>query len=319
MRQDLCQLLGIRAPIIAGGMTLVSTPELVAAVSNAGGLGVFATGDKAQEGGPERVEAELRRLKTLTDQPFGVNIPIHSPVAGALVDIVCAEGATLVTTGAGNPAPYLPQLHAAGLKVAPVVPSPEIAAKMEAAGADLVIAEGMESGGFIGKITTLVLVPQVASAVTIPVVAAGGFADGRGLAAAFALGACGVQLGTRFMASRECQLPDVYKQAILAQRSADAIVEGAVLPGLLSHRSIRTPAAEAVIAYEHTPGATPEGFRELFDAARLEVTGHLDKAVLGMGQVAGLIHEELSCQDIIDTIMRECQEVLGDLAPLGAQ
>ncbi|MDR0847446.1 MAG: nitronate monooxygenase [Propionibacteriaceae bacterium] len=314
MSSSLCKLLGIQYPIFMGGMTLVTGSELVAAVSEAGGLGIFATGDKAQKGGIERVRDEIRRIKVMTNKPFGVNIAMTSPIAQDIVDIVCEEKVALVTTGAGSPAPFIEQLKAAGVKVAPVVPSCEVALKMEAAGADLVIAEGMESGGFIGKITTLVLVPQVTAAVKIPVVAAGGFADGRGLAAALALGACGIQMGTRFMVSKECRLPDVYKQAIIAQRSQDATVEGSIVPKAVPHRSMKTLAAEEIVAYELTPGATIEGFRELFDAGRVEVTGNLDRAVLGMGQVAGLIHEELTVAEIIQHIMQECETTLKGLA-----
>lgn len=182
-----------------GGMTLVSESTLVSAVSNAGGLGIFATGDKAQKGGIERIRNEVQRIKALTDKPFGVNIAMTSPIAQEIVDIVCQEKVAMVTTGAGSPAPFMKQFKDAGVVVAPVVPSLKAALKMEEAGADILIAEGTESGGFIGKISTMVLVPQVVDAVKVPVIAAGGFADGRGLAAAYALGACGIQMGTRFM------------------------------------------------------------------------------------------------------------------------
>jgi len=313
MKADICKILDIKYPILMGGMTLISDSELVSAVSNAGGLGIFATGDKAQKGGIERIRSEVRRIKTLTDKPFGVNIAMTSPVAQEIVDIVCEEKVAMVTTGAGSPAPYIQQLKAAGVKVVPVVPSKKAAVKMEAAGADMLIAEGMESGGFIGKVSTIVLVPQVAAAVKIPVIAAGGFADGRGLAAAFALGACGIQMGTRFMVCKECKLHAVYKEAILASDAVDAVVEGSHIAKAVPHRSMKTAAADEIIAYELSSDATVEHFRELFDAGRVETTGNLDKAVLGMGQVAGLISNELSAAEIIQGIMEEYYTVVKEL------
>jgi enoyl-[acyl-carrier protein] reductase II len=180
----------------------------------------------------------------------------------------------------------------------------------------MLVAEGTESGGFIGKVSTMVLVPQVTASVKIPVIAAGGFADGRGLAAAFALGASGIQMGTRFMVCKECKLPAAYKEAVINAKATDAVVEGAYMAGAVPHRSIRTAAAEAIIAYELSPGADLEQFRKLFNAGRVEVTGNLDKAVLGMGQVAGLIDKELSAADIIREIMNEFRIVTGNWASL---
>lgn len=316
MRANLCELLHIQYPIIMGGMTLVSNSDLVSAVSNAGGLGIFATGDKAQKGGIERIKKEIKRIKTLTDKPFGVNVAMISPIAQEIIDTVCEEHVSMVTTGAGSPAPYMQQLKSAGVKVVPVVPTKKAALKMEALGADMLVAEGMESGGFIGKESTMVLVPQVTGAVHIPVIAAGGFADGRGLAAAFTLGACGIQMGTRFMVCKESPLPSVYKEAIISQTASDAVVEGSIMKKAIPHRSIRTPAAEEIINYELTPGASPEYFRELFDAGRVETTGNIDKAVLGMGQVAGLIDQELSAHEIIQGIMNEFHSIIHELSVL---
>ncbi len=313
MRADICKLLGVKYPIIMGGMTLVSGSDLVAAVSNAGGLGIFATGDKAQKGGIEWIHNEIRRIKELTDKPFGVNVAMFSPIAKEIIDLVCQENVALVTTGGGSPAPYMETMKAAGVRVCPVVPSVEAARKMETMGADMIIAEGTESGGFIGKVSTMVLVPQVTAAVKIPVIAAGGFADGRGLAAAYALGACGIQMGTRFMVCKECKLPDVYKQAIINARANEAVVEGSHLPKVVPHRSIKTSAADEIIAYELTPNADLKVFQAMFDAGRVETTGNLDKAVLGMGQVAGLIDGELSAAEIMEKIMGECRAVLDEL------
>ena len=310
---DICKILGIKYPIIMGGMTLVSDSKLVAAVSNAGGLGIFATGDKAQKGGIERIRQEIKAIKSMTDKPFGVNVAMFMPNVPEIIDAVCEEGVAMITTGGGNPAPYMEQLKAAGVKVVPVVPTVKAAIKMEQMGADMVIAEGTESGGFIGKVTTMVLVPQVTAAVKIPVIAAGGFATGRGLAAAKALGAAGIQMGTRFMVCKECGLPDTYKQQIIQSAPTDAIVEGANMPKAVPHRSMRTPAAEEVIAYEISPDADLKTYNEKFFAGRVETTGNLDKAILGMGQVAGLIHEELSAKDIMESIMQEYHETVKEL------
>lgn len=316
MQADICKILGIKYPIIMGGMTLVSESQLVSAVSNAGGLGIFATGDKAQKGGIERIKAEIQKIKTLTDKPFGVNIAMTSPIVQEIIDVVCKEKVAMVTTGAGSPAPFMKQLKEAGVKVVPVVPTARAAVKMEAAGADMVVAEGTESGGFIGKTTTIVLVPQVAAAVKIPVIAAGGIGTGRGLAAARALGASGIQMGTRFMVCKECTLPEVYKQAIIASQPNDAVVEGSHMPKAIPHRSMKTPAAEEIIQYELSDGATLEHFRQMFDAGRVETTGNLDKAVLGMGQVAGLIDSELSAAEIMESIMKEYEETVKEMQSL---
>lgn len=310
---DICKILGIKYPIIMGGMTLVSDSKLVAAVSNAGGLGIFATGDKAQKGGIERIRQEIKAIKSMTDKPFGVNVAMFMPNVPEIIDAVCEEGVAMITTGGGNPAPYMEQLKAAGVKVVPVVPTVKAAIKMEQMGADMVVAEGTESGGFIGKVTTMVLVPQVTAAVKIPVIAAGGFATGRGLAAAKALGASGIQMGTRFMVCKECGLPDVYKQQIIHSTPTDAVVEGASMPKAVPHRSMRTPAAEEVIAYEVSPEADLKTYNEKFFAGRVETTGNIDKAILGMGQVAGLIDEELSAAEIMESIMAEYNEVIKEM------
>lgn len=313
MKSALCELLNIEYPIISGAMTLVSNSDLVSAVSNAGGCGIFATGDAAQKGGIERIRNEIKRIKSLTDKPFGVNVAMISPIAKEIMDTVCEEHVSMITTGAGSPASYMEQLKNAGVKVVPVVPSKKAALKMEALGADAVVAEGMESGGFIGKETTMVLVPEVTAAVNIPVIAAGGFADGRGLAAAFALGACGIQMGTRFMVCKESPIQSIFKEAIIQQGAADAIIEGAMMKKAIPHRSIRTAAAEAVIQYEKDPEATTEEYFKRFYAGRMAINSDLDQAILGMGQTAALIHEELTAKEIIDSIMLEFNRVVKDM------
>lgn len=316
MRANLCKILGIQYPILMGGMTLITGSELVTAVSKAGGLGIFATGDAAQKGGIERIREEIRKIKAATDKPFGVNVAMISPIAQQIIDVVCEEKVSLITTGAGSPAPYMEQLKKAGVRVVPVVPTVEAALKMEAAGADMLVAEGGESGGYVGKVSTMVLVPQVTAAVKVPVLAAGGFADGRGLAAAFALGACGIQMGTRFMVCKESLLPAVYKNAVFAAKATDTLVEGSNMPKAVPHRSMKTPAAEALIAYELSEGANLQRYNEMFFAGRVEVTGNIDKAVLGMGQVAGLIDTEESAAAIMKNMMAEFHAVTKELSSL---
>ncbi|MBR1456442.1 MAG: nitronate monooxygenase [Oscillospiraceae bacterium] len=316
MSADICKILGIKYPIFMGAMTLVSESSLVAAVSNAGGLGIFATGDAAQKGGIEWARAEIRKIKQMTDKPFGVNVALFMKNVPEIIDAVCEEGVSLITTGGGNPAPYMEQLKASGVKVVPVVPNVKSAMKMEEMGADMIVAEGFESGGFIGKVATSVLLPQVTAAVKIPVIAAGGFATGRGLAAARALGASGIQMGTRFMVCKECTLPQVYKDKIIASEPTDAVVEGATLAKAVPHRSMNTPAAQEVIAYESTPDADLKEYNKRFFAGRVETTGNIDKAILGMGQVAGLIHEELTAKEIIEGIMAEYNAAVEELKAL---
>ena len=222
LRTRLTELLGIEHPIIQGGMAWTATAELSAAVSNAGGIGIIGAGHMPTD----ILRSEIRRAKELTDKPFGVNLMLLTPHIDELVDMVIEEGVHAVTTGAGNPSRYMAGLKGAGIKVLTVVPSVALAKRMESIGADAVIGEGMEAGGHIGDLTTMVLTPQLVDAVSIPVVTAGGIADGRGIAAAFALGADGVQVGTRFMCAAECTIhPDVKAQVIKA-KDRDTIVTG---------------------------------------------------------------------------------------------
>jgi len=222
LRTRLTELLGIEHPIIQGGMAWTATAELAAAVSNAGGIGIIGAGHMPTE----ILRGEIRRAKELTDKPFGVNLMLLTPHIDELVAMVIEEGVHAVTTGAGNPAKYMTDLKAAGIKVLTVVPSVALAKRMESIGADAVIGEGMEAGGHIGDLTTMVLIPQLVDAVSIPVVAAGGIADGRGVAAVFALGAEGVQVGTRFMCAEECTIhPDV-KALVIKAKDRDTVVTG---------------------------------------------------------------------------------------------
>ena len=222
MNNSICDLLNIEYPIFQGGMAWVSDSSLAAAVSNAGGLGIIAGANAPAS----FVREEIKKAKELTDKPFGVNIMLLSENADELSDIVIEEGVKVVTTGAGNPGKYIEKWKNAGIKVIPVVASVALAKKMEKSGADAIIAEGCEAGGHIGKLTTMVLVPQVVDVVNIPVIAAGGIADGRGIAAAFMLGAKAVQVGTRFLVANECTIHDNYKEAVIKAKDIDTVVTG---------------------------------------------------------------------------------------------
>ena len=222
IKTKITELFGIEYPIFQGGMAWVAEAQLAAAVSNAGGIGLIAGGSAPAE----VIREQIRRAKELTDKPFGVNIMLMSPYAGELAQLVIEEGVAVVTTGAGNPGKYIASWKQAGIKVVPVVPSVALAKRMERAGADALVAEGCEAGGHIGELTTMALVPQIVDAVAIPVLAAGGIADGRGVAAALMLGAQGVQVGTRFLAAEECQIHQNYKELVLKAKDTDSAVTG---------------------------------------------------------------------------------------------
>ena len=304
MKTRITELLQIEAPVIQGGMAWVAEHGLAAAVSNAGGLGIIG----AASAPPEVVREEIRKCKELTDKPFGVNVMLLNPNADEVAKIVVEEGVRVVTTGAGNPGKYMELWKNAGVRVMPVVASVAMAKLMERAGADAVVAEGMESGGHIGSTTTMALVPQVADAVAIPVVAAGGIADGRGFAAAFMLGAEGVQLGTRFVASAESIVHRNYKEKILKAKDIDSVITGASTGHPV--RSLRNQMTREYLELE----------REHADFMELEklTLGSLRKAVIDgdtvhgtlmAGQIAGLIHEEKTCAQIIEELLSTAQKV----------
>lgn len=305
MKTRITELLQIEYPIIQGGMAWVAEHRLAAAVSNAGGLGIIG----AASAPPEVVREEIRKCKELTDRPFGVNIMLLNPNADEVAGIVVEEGVRVVTTGAGNPAKYMDLWKRADVKVLPVVASVAMAKMMERAGADGVVAEGMESGGHIGQTTTMALVPQVADAVSVPVVAAGGIADGRGLAAAFMLGAEAVQMGTRFVAAKESIVHENYKHQILKAKDIDSVITGTSTGHPV--RSLRNHMTREYLQLE----------KENADFMELEklTLGSLRKAVIDgdtvngtlmAGQIAGLIREEKSCADIIQDIMRQAQQAV---------
>ena len=294
------ELLGIQYPIIQGGMAWVATHELAAAVSEAGGLGIIAAGNAPGD----FVRNEIRALKKKTDKPFGVNIMLLSPFAEEVVDIVCQEGVQVVTTGAGNPGKYLERFREKGIKVIPVVPSVALAKRLEKQGVDALIVEGTEAGGHIGELTTMALVPQVCDAVDIPVIAAGGIADGRGFIAALALGAEGVQVGTRFVCSTEAKVHASYKDALINAKDRDAIVTGRTTGHPV--RVIKNQFTREFLDMEKK-GATLEEL-EAAGAGKLRIAvvdGDIDNGSVMSGQIAGMIKDIKSCRDIIEGMIQE--------------
>jgi enoyl-[acyl-carrier protein] reductase II len=288
------KLLGIKYPIIQGGMAWVSSANLVAAVSNAGGLGIFGSGSME----PDLVREEIQKIKSLTDKPFGVNVMLMMPTAPGVVDVCIDEKVPVVTTGAGNPAPYVKRFKDAGIKVIPVVSAVALAKRLERSGVDAVIAEGLESGGHVGEITSMVLIPQITDAVKIPVIAAGGIADGRGIAAAFALGAEAVQMGTRFILAKECHAHQNYKQAVLKARDRDTVMTG--LKTGHPVRVIRNKLTKEYIEREFS-GATVEELEEM-GKGRLRLSaidGDITEGSVMAGQVSGLLKLEQTAGEII--------------------
>ena len=306
METAITRLLGIQYPIFQGGMAWVAEHSLASAVSNAGGLGIIAAANAPYE----YVKEEILKTKELTDKPFGVNIMLLSPYAADIARLVVEEKVPVVTTGAGNPGPYMKQWKEAGIKVIPVVASVALAKMLQRAGADAVIAEGCESGGHIGETTTMVLVPQVVDAVEIPVIAAGGIGDGRGFAAARMLGAEGVQMGTRFLTSRECVIHPNYKERVLKAKDIDTVVTGRSTGHPI--RCIRNKMTREYLAGEKAG----LGFEELetltIGGLRKAVQeGNVDQGSLMAGQIAGLVNKEQTCQEMIEEIMAEAEKLLG--------
>ncbi len=302
------ELLGIKYPIFQGGMAWVATSELAAAVSEAGGLGIIAAGNAPGD----YVRSEIRKLKTMTDKPFGVNIMLLSPFVEDIVDIVCDEKVPVVTTGAGNPGKFLQRFREQNIKVIPVVPTVSLAKRLEKQGVDALIAEGTEAGGHIGELTTMALVPQVCDAVSIPVIAAGGIADGRGVVAALALGANGVQLGTRFVCSTEAKVHQNYKDKLINAKDRDALVTGRSTGHPV--RVIRNQFTREFMELEKT-GATVEEL-ERMGAGRLRlavVEGDVDKGSVMSGQIVGMIRDIKPCSEIIEQLIDEAKRVLGSL------
>lgn len=305
MKTRLCELLGIEYPVIQGGMAWVATAELAAAVSNGGGLGLIAAG-----GAPaEVVREQIQKARTLTDKPFGVNVMLMSPFAEEVMQVVLEEKPAVVATGAGNPGKYIPALKEAGIKILPVIASVAMAKKMEKAGADAVIAEGTEAGGHIGEITTMVLVPQIVEAVQIPVVAAGGIVDSRGTVAAFALGADGIQVGTRFICSEECIAHQNYKDAVLKAKDRDAVVTGRSTGAPV--RALKNKLTKEYDRLEKA-GASKEEIEELGVGGlrRAFADGDVEKGSLMAGQSAAMVHNILPCAEIIKDLFENTNQVI---------
>ena len=298
MKTEITELLGIEYPVIQGGMAWVAECHLAAAVSNAGGLGLIAAG-----GAPaEWVREQIRETKKLTDKPFGVNIMLMNPESEKVAKVIVEEGVKVVTTGAGSPEKYMADWKAAGVKVIPVVASVALAKRMERCGADAVVAEGTEAGGHIGELTTMVLVPQVVDAVNIPVIAAGGIADGRGMAAAFMLGAMGIQMGTVFAASKESVIHENYKNSIFKAKDIDSRVTGRSTGHPI--RVLRNDMARKYLELEKEGAPFEELEKMTLGSLRRAVQeGDVKSGSLMAGQIAGMIKEERSCEDIIKSVV----------------
>lgn len=306
MKTKLTELLGTEYPIIQGGMAWVAEHRLAAGVSEAGGLGLIG----AASAPGEWVREQVRKAKALTQKPFGVNIMLMSPYADDVAKIIVEEGVQVVTTGAGSPEKYMSMWKEAGVRVIPVVASVALARRMERCGADAVVAEGMESGGHIGESTTMTLVPQVADAVEIPVVAAGGIADGRGMAAAFMLGAQGVQMGTCFVVTKESQVHENYKKCIIKAKDIDTRVTGRSTGHPV--RAIRNQMTKEYLRREQE-GASFEELENLTlgGLRKAVVEGDVVNGSVMSGQIAGLVKEELSCEELIRKLVRETEALLG--------
>jgi enoyl-[acyl-carrier protein] reductase II len=307
------ELLGIEYPIIQGGMAWTATAELAAAVSNAGGLGIIGAGHMPTD----ILAGEIRKAKALTDKPFGVNLMLMTPHIDDLVQMVLEEGIAVVTTGAGNPGPYMAALKDRGIKVLPIAPSAALAKRLERGGADAIIGEGMEAGGHIGELTTMVLTPVLVDAVDVPVIAAGGIADGRGMAAAFALGAEGVQVGTRFMCATECTIHDDVKKKVVGAKDRDTVVTGystghpvRVIKNKLSRQIEELDRANNPEEVERL------GSGKLALAMREGDTSH---GSLMAGQAAALVEQVEPAAAIIADIMAEAETVMAGLGAIAAR
>lgn len=299
------KLLGIKYPVFQGGMAQIARHELASAVSNAGGLGIIASGGMSIE----QIREEIVNCKKHTDKPFAVNLMLMMHNIDEIIDVVIEEGVGIVTTGAGTPRKYMPKLKEAGIKVIPVIPSVKAAKKMEELGCDAVVVEGMEAGGHVGESTTMALLPQVTSAVNIPVIAAGGIADGRGVAAAYCLGASGVQMGTVFLATEECPVSENYKNAII-----EAVDTSTTLTGTKFGAPVRGIKNELTKRYHELEerSSTLMELEELTlgSLRRAAYEGDVENGSIMSGQIAGLVNEIRPVKDVIEGIFEEAQKVL---------
>lgn len=304
----ICEMLNIKYPIFQGGMAQISDAALAAAVSEAGGLGIIASGNNP----PESVKAEIHKIRELTDKSFGVNVMLLSPYAKEISELLIEEKVPVIITGAGNPGKYMKIWKEAGIKVIPVVPSVAFAKHLEKGGADAVICEGTEAGGHVGELTTMCITPQVADAVNIPVIAAGGIGDGRGIAAVFSLGAQGVQVGTRFLLAKECSVHQNYKDKIKKAGDTDTAVTGRKTGHPV--RVLKNRLVTKFKELEKNNAAADEmealGRGRLYKAA---VEGDVDYGSVMSGQIAGLINKEQSCKEIITEMFEEAEKIMKNL------
>lgn len=308
LKTPLCDLLGIEKPVFQGGMAWIADASLAAAVSEAGGLGIIA----AMNANADWLRDQIHELRRRTDKPFGVNVMLMSPFADEVAQVVIDEKVPVVVTGAGNPRKYMPAWIEAGVKVIPVVASVALAKLVARAGATAVVAEGTESGGHIGELTTMVLVPQVVDAVDIPVLAAGGIADGRGVAAAFMLGAQGVQVGTRFLVAEECTVAEPYKELVLKAKDISTRATGRSTGHPV--RALKTRFTNEYAKLE-AEGADPDKLAEFGTGAlrRAAKDGDVERGSFLCGQVAGMVHERQSAADIVDDLVSDGEKVLGEV------
>ena len=305
LNSRLCRLLQIEYPVLQGGMAWVATAELAAAVSNAGGLGVIGAGHMPAD----VLRAEIRKTKAATNRPYGVNLMLRSPFVTEVMQVVIDERVPVITTGAGNPGEYIPALKSVGAKIIPVVASVALAKRLERIGVDAIIAEGMESGGHVGEVTTMSLVPQVVDAVSIPVIAAGGIGDARGVVAAFALGAQGVQIGTRFVASTECVAHHNYKEVILRAKERSTVVTG--LSTGHPVRVLENKLTKEFFKLEKSGASTEE--LDNFGAGKLRLAareGDVQHGSVMIGQVAGLVKEVKPVAEIMQEMMRDIPRIV---------
>lgn len=308
MRSKICEMLGIEYPIFQGGMAWVATYHLAAAVSEAGGLGIIAAGTA----NGEYIRNQIKHIREITNKPFGINVMLLSPNVDEVMKVIIEEKVPVITTGAGNPGKYVKALKEAGTRIFPVVPSVALAKRMEREGVDGVIAEGTESGGHIGELTTMALVPQVVDSVNIPVIAAGGIADGRGIAAAVCLGAEGVQIGTRFICSVECSVHENYKAAVVKAGDRDAVASGRSTGHPV--RSLRNKLTREFEKLEEN-GASREEVEKLGAGAlrRAVVEGDVINGSVMAGQIAGLVKEIKTCDEIIQELVKGYRECINSI------
>ena len=306
MQTKLTKLLGVQYPIIQGGMAWIADASLASAVSNGGGLGLIS----AMNANAEWVREEIRRCRTMTEKPFGVNIMLMSPYAEEVAQMVAEEKVAVVTTGAGNPSRFVKMWKEAGIKILPVVASTALARMVERAGVDAVIAEGGESGGHVGDLTTMALVPQVVDAVKLPVVAAGGIGDGRGMVAAFALGACGVQMGTRFLVADECTVSEEYKKKVLAAKDISTMVTGKRLGHPV--RAIKNTYMNSYAKLEANSNI-PDEELEQFGVGSLRKAakeGNAEEGCFLAGQIAGMVKKRQPAKEMIEEIMAQAEQMM---------